>query len=117
MLKFVQSFSLEEVALNRNFVNQIEGAETEATAIVEAAKAKAKNMVEESTRELDEKLEAERRSLEIRLRDEKLAAEQAAEKDLQKSVQDQQISEISDEKQAEAVDKVFERIVTLLGNS
>ncbi len=103
--------------MNNNFVKQIEEAEDEAAAIVEAAKTKAKSMVEQNTRELDEKLEEARRSLDLRLREEKLEAEQEAEKNLKKSIQDQQIPAISDEQKAEAADKVFERIVTLLGNS
>ncbi len=103
--------------MEKNFILQIEEAESKAESIIEEAKAKAKDMIEQSNRELNQKLERSREELNSRLRTEKEEAEKQADAKLTQTIDEEHIPEVSEEKRTEATEAIMERIVTFLGNS
>ncbi|HHU53638.1 MAG TPA: hypothetical protein GXZ43_06150 [Clostridiaceae bacterium] len=100
-----------------DFVRKIKEAELQAEQIVQSAERDAKSKIEHTNRELTKQLEIVRSKADQRLRTAKTDTETKSVQDLEQSMANLALPEISYEEKSRVADQVLEGIVELLGNS
>lgn len=100
-----------------DFVQKIKDAELQAEQIIQTAERDAKSKIEYTNRELTKQLETVRVEAEERVRAAKIDADNKSDQNLEQSIANLALPEISSEEKNQAADQVLEGIVNLLGNS
>jgi len=100
-----------------DFVQKIKDAELQAEQIIQTAERDAKSKIEHTNRELTKQLETVRVEAEERVRAAKIDADNKSDQNLEQSLANLTLPEISSEEKNQAADQVLEGIVNLLGNS
>ncbi|NLM19527.1 MAG: hypothetical protein GX217_05830 [Clostridiaceae bacterium] len=103
--------------MSTDFVQKIKEAELQAEQIIQVAERDAKGKIEHTNLELTKQLETARTKADQRMRTAKIDAETRSDQDLEQSLANLALPEISSEEKSRVADQVLERIVSLLGNS
>ncbi|NLJ70375.1 MAG: hypothetical protein GX328_02770 [Clostridiaceae bacterium] len=105
------------MSIDIDFVQQIKEAELQAEQIVQAAEIDAKSKLEYMNGKLIKQLETVRAEADQKLRTAVINAETKSNQDLEQSLANLTLPEISSEEKSRVADQVLEGIVNLLGNS
>ncbi|MGB4611010.1 MAG: hypothetical protein WBH77_10385 [Saccharofermentanales bacterium] len=100
-----------------DYIQKIKEAELQAEHIIQAAERDAKSKIEHTNRDLTKQLDKARSEADQSLRTARSDAEKKLDQDLERSLANLDLPEISSEEKSRVADQVLEGIVNLLGNS